>query len=982
MKKIKLFAVLGFIICAFSVMAVACSRFDLEAPTGLHIDENYRLTWSTVKEAKNYLLEVTNVDSGESDTQKIGRTYYSLAKLDEGDYDVRIKAIGSTSNGEESDWSKTLSFTKEYETGCIYTLINNGSAYELTRAGGSATSGDLVLEDTYRGKPVVSIGSTAFAGRSRLTSVQIGAYVTEIGKSAFNNCSGLTSVTFPENLISLGEAAFQSCMSLKEITLPDSLKTIENGAFNYCRQLERVNLGNGVISIGDSAFARCTSLQSVKIPDSVQTIGQFAFDGATSLQTVEFGSGLTAVSYAAFQLCTSLSELKFSEDNHITYIDEYAFLDCDSLVSVTLPEGVTDIAYRAFSNMGMLTTVSLPDSITHISKEAFVNSKFYADSIAAGDVLIYADDWIIACNSTIKSQLTNIQGNKLINNCNTILGDSDDIVLATIKDDTYGIADSVFREYKSLTTLQMPDSVKIYGRYSFAYCNLLRRVTSNPNSVEIIDSSAFAYCTGLTSISFAEGLKNIGTYAFMGCSNLNNRSTEDGTLDDQFFPKTLTNIGAYAFKDSGLWGNPDSYGVIYAGTWIVGYDENTILSSVVLNPETVGIAEYAFLECETVTNVDNLYKVKYIGRGAFYECTNLAQVSFNDNLKEIRDYTFYKCSSLRSVDMPAMLQSIGRSAFYKCSTLNGIDLSGSEVVSIDEYAFYGCSNLKTLNLGKYIKEINNCTFYNCTSLGEVYIPDSVQNIGSKAFSKCTNLEKLTIGSGVKSIGEYAFNGCMSLKSITIPDSVEVVSKSAFYKCVGVEELILGSGLKTVGDYAFYGLESLKQLYIPKNIESLGRYSFKGCNALTSVVVSNDLQIGAHTFYGCKNMTIYTDAESLSESWSTLWNTSYRPVVWGCELSDDNSYVISVTVTETTLTNATKVVAIITEETDENGEPIIESKIVNQLTAPVREGYVFAGWATENGGEVVYSATELLDVPTGITLYAVWEQAVEQPEQQN
>lgn len=42
-----------------------------------------------------------------------------------------------------------------------------------------------------------------------------------------------------------------------------------------------------------------------------------------------------------------------------------------------------------------------------------------------------------------------------------------------------------------------------------------------------------------------------------------------------------------------------------------------------------------------------------------------------------------------------------------------------------------------------------------------------------------------------------------------------------------------------------------------------------------------------------------------------------------------------------------------------------------IAAPVREGYVFDGWALSPDGEIAYSAEQLPSVPEGTVLYAVY-----------
>ena len=233
------------------------------------------------------------------------------------------------------------------------------------------------------------------------------------------------------------------------------------------------------------------------------------------------------------------------------------------------------------------------------------------------------------------------------------------------------------------------------------------------------------------------------------------------------------------------------------------------------------------------------------------------------------------------------------------------------------------------------------------------LPDSLVSIGDRAFYQCSGLSTLDLGQGVTEIGDYAFGSCSALTSVVIPDSVEKIGNYAFYGCSGVTELDLGS-VKTIGDNAFARMTSLTSVEIPASVESIGGYAFRGCRSLTTVNLSGNVEeIGVHTFFGCDQATIYTDAESIGAGWDGLWNSSYRPVVWGCELAEDGGYIVSVTVGTNTFTN------------------IYGSASVS---SPVREGYVFAGWALTEGGDVVYNAGDAVNAREGTILYAVWQQS--------
>ncbi len=140
--------------------------------------------------------------------------------------------------------------------------------------------------------------------------------------------------------------------------------------------------------------------------------------------------------------------------------------------------------------------------------------------------------------------------------------------------------------------------------------------------------------------------------------------------------------------------------------------------------------------------------------------------------------------------------------------------------------------------------------------------------------------------------------------------------------------------------------------IPASVVSIGDYAFKGYKNVQSIVLHGEIRkIGEHAFYGAKSATIYTEAVTLGAEWLDRWNSSYRPIVWGCTLSEDKTFVVSIKITETTF---------------ENGYE------TNVLSAPQKAGCEFLGWSlSPDSNEVAYTASELINAKIGETVYAVW-----------
>ena len=179
------------------------------------------------------------------------------------------------------------------------------------------------------------------------------------------------------------------------------------------------------------------------------------------------------------------------------------------------------------------------------------------------------------------------------------------------------------------------------------------------------------------------------------------------------------------------------------------------------------------------------------------------------------------------------------------------------------------------------------------------------------------------------MGDYAFRGCEALTDVTFGNSVE-----------------------EIGRYAFYGCTSLESVKLPNSLKKLDDYAFRNCNALKSIIIPQTVTaINKHVFNGCNNLTIYTEYTERPTLWLGHWNSSNRPVIWGCELSEDKSYVVSF---------------------EKNATSILNEKAVNGISAPTCEGYTFAGWSTTEGGNVEYTMENLTSVENGTKLYAVWQ----------
>lgn len=125
----------------------------------------------------------------------------------------------------------------------------------------------------------------------------------------------------------------------------------------------------------------------------------------------------------------------------------------------------------------------------------------------------------------------------------TYVGDY--VIPATVTTEDYGelpvvaVGSSAFSECDALTSVILPESVKLIDNYAFDTCPKL--TTVEMPGVTTIGHWSFRYCTVLENLVFPEGLTTIGNFAFDHLSKM--------TVIE--LPSTVTNIGGFAFE-----GNP------------------------------------------------------------------------------------------------------------------------------------------------------------------------------------------------------------------------------------------------------------------------------------------------------------------------------------------------------------------------------------------------------------------------------------------
>ena len=266
--------------------------------------------------------------------------------------------------------------------GCINLIeTENGISYVLTVAMTSTDTESAVIRDG-----TTLIAEYAFAQNENLVSITLPASVVKIGDGAFSECAKLSSVTLGSGLENVGEFAFYWCRSIESIILPDSVTDIGHSAFLGCVKLAEIELSSSLTTIAPYAFADCSTLENISVPTSVKSIGACAFYNCTAIKSMtlpfvgETKDGDGALHFGYIFGATSSykgngsyvpNTLKKVTLTNAVIVEDFAFFNCSSIESISLPVTVFYIGEGAFSNCSRLNEIIIPDGLASLGKNAF-----------------------------------------------------------------------------------------------------------------------------------------------------------------------------------------------------------------------------------------------------------------------------------------------------------------------------------------------------------------------------------------------------------------------------------------------------------------------------------------------------------------------------------------------------------------------------------------------------------------------------------
>ncbi len=273
------------------------------------------------------------------------------------------------------------------------------------------------------------------------------------------------------------------------------------------------------------------------------------------------------------------------------------FQDCKSLISVTLPSGITRIPDSAFSGCIGLNSINIPSKVTEIAAHAFSGC-------------------IGLTSITIPSSVSTIIDNSFFNCSAFISVDPNNAGFSSHEGVFYNKLQTILKECPISKTGSyiLPATVTTINYQAFYHCIGLSSVTL-PSSVNFIGGSAFEGCLGLNSVILPNGLTSLSSMTFSNCTG----------LTSIILPNTLKSIGLSAFNGC------------------------TGLTNINIPNAVTSISDQVFYGCTGLTSIIIPNGVTAIGNATFFGCSGLTSVTIGSGVTTIADQAFDNCVNLKTI---------------------------------------------------------------------------------------------------------------------------------------------------------------------------------------------------------------------------------------------------------------------------------------------------------------------------------------------
>ncbi len=469
----------------------------------------------------------------------------------------------------------------------------------------------------------------------------------------------------------------------------------------------------------------------------------------------------------------------------------------------------------------------------------------------------------------------------------------------------------------------------------------------------------------MTTMILEEGITELPVGFFDGCGN----------VEFVTWPSTLLEFGIDDLPPkirAAVEGKYDVNGFLIYNNWILDY-QNRNASVVTIPNGVVGIGRGAFAEMYDLEKVNMPESLRCIAKGAFEGCTWIQEFQFMSGLRYVGAEAFRDCSSLLKATFADGVRSIGESAFTNCWQMQSVRLPYT-VTDVGDNAFSGCGAIRGVTVPTHVKTMKELFPQSYAKIETAEVAEGEKTVMAEMFKGCVKLrggatqtDMSMVPNTVTNIGAMAFQGCTSLTAFVVPNSVTEMGTSVFEGCSALWNMTLSRNLTKIPDRTFSGCSSLETMVVPEKVNYLGEMFFGGTTGENALyyLCANAPAYHADAYKGVSgNMTTYVLQDS--RGWDGRPGSRVLPQKW-------NDYPI----TYWTPNRFDVTFDANGGRFDSSGgstwseQQITDTTYALPSTEPVRPGWAFEGWWTEQTGGAEVRYTTLVTATRTHTLYAHW-----------
>ncbi len=367
-----------------------------------------------------------------------------------------------------------------------------------------------------------------------------------------------------------------------------------------------------------------------------------------------------------------------------------------------------------------------------------------------------------------------------------------------------------------------------------------------PETVKEIGNNLLANCMALAEINLPDTVKKIGYSAFFNTPWFDNLTDEFSIVGDGVLIKYNGQGGDVTVPDT----------VKYISNAFAG---NNRITGITVSNSVVGICDYAFYSCMSVTTFSIPSHISDIGSHAFDETSWLFGQTDDFITVGNKVLIAYK-GTATDVAVPEGTKYIS-GAFMNNTEITSVTLPSS-LIRIRKSCFLGCRSLTSVIFNNDNTYIEDAAFANCMSLTDIKLPSNLKAISRQMFYSCAKLENIRLPKNVTSIGDTAFYSCVALKSIALPEKTAVIGSAAFFGCTALQSISLPETVKFLGDLAFACCYELTSFTLPPKITEVPSGLLSYCQKIEEITLNENITfVGEGAFEACSDIKVYVAGEN-------------------------------------------------------------------------------------------------------------------------